>query len=1403
MASNIPISLSPHICVLSSPDLRDLLDNASLPPLPRLLQSFTPVAQVTTRTTTLTSVAHPSFSLRFSDIAEVESAVHEDEEQRAGRTLDWIGSRVAAQGARWVEMVESSSTRPEDPWRHRTPWWDEVKRCVQGDNVPNRVEGWNHPVSIIYAVSTLAANPLQALQDMHSRPPDFPPWVDNTYLRYSLIVHPANSPLSDTIAESLFNAVKKQYGLHTYLLPVSIPNALQPPARPIASPAPRLPPLSSMELSPIPSAQIPVGIEAMLARPTTPRTATLTPNGPGTPNLAVQPNTPSRQPQGAVTPGSNRIALSDNDVQQFSRFTREFVVMSVVPWMEKCVMEWNESYSSSRRLPSRLFSSTRRLFGTGYSTPPVSASGGAASGHGSNPSVSSISSRFSHAANNSVSSLASVTSSSSASTAAAVTMGGVTQQRRLAEFATILGDFKLAITVWESLRKDSKGGSDILPLLVTPTPALALHASNAVNALHAVSGDLPAWAQLRALVYAVRWDIGIDPRDFIGNILEGDRWLVQAAGAAEEPPTALLLAHAAFLSAKKGAMRRSSLWYLHAADRLDKAGIKPLALYFFRQAHQLYKSPPPRWEDLSPSFWESEGKEASDWRGFEAVLPGVEHELGRLLYTTGDTANAVKYFLGLLRESSTAKTLPPPGLGLAPNNGSLDVSSPPPDRVYLEDFRVALKHFRTTENAQWESVSDSLKLPLQLCKVKDSRLRLPGDAVVGEPESWKQLEEEWEQFWRPRGRERLEQGGKAAVNEPFWFDLVLRNPLNVEINLSRLSLVVRDAKSAGDESTLDYIEVEVLDDVTLGAKETRTIPVSIKCLKPASLLVTHATYEFLSLLPVTESLAVRGRRLQDTPQQRQSKVYAPDTLVKIDVEDAGLRVQAHFVDDRHLVLMHGERKHMDVSLMNTGSKSISELWLLTGLHDEVWLDTNQPGTSSTENDSVFHSTNSLAPRTPHRIPLDNELSPDSTLKLSLILHAAHISEHDLSFLLVFREVGGEAFHSARLTRHYEVRQVLQLATTYEPSQSLSHAFLVNLDIENVTPSSDIRISQITTMSQSWSCTPITQYAPETIGPRQLSRVRFSAQPASQKKQMEETLQFLEVQLRAVLQGTPILPINPPTADLHCHHICQGSELYSLNDVVTRHFLHVGKKATTAKSTALAHPNIPLRYHSSIFPLYEPHTVDMVLFWEIPSQGRSGHLLISGLSLGASHAPLKEVIEEAENAKIKRSMYAETQRERLDIIAALRNSEWNAETNPVVVGVQDGLIVQHDFTHGPCTVQAAFSLHNHSLTHAVRYTLKLLPGSPPKAGSSLLPPQYVRRLAHKGELQPAETATVPVKLSARNAGSYALDSWHVDIEVLELDDVEQNQPRRVRHRYEEVPQAGKRSSVTVVDLSKSR
>lgn len=146
-------------------------------------------------------------------------------------------------------------------------------------------------------------------------------------------------------------------------------------------------------------------------------------------------------------------------------------------------------------------------------------------------------------------------------------------------------------------------------------------------------------------------------------------------------------------------------------------------------------------------------------------------------------------------------------------------------------------------------------------------------------------------------------------------------------------------------------------------------------------------------------------------------------------------------------------------------------------------------------------------------------------------------------------------------------------------------------------------------------------------------------------------------------------------------LLQSSEVHSLNDAVTRHFVHLEKRTTAARLTAAAHPHIPNNLHPSIFPLYNPSSVDLVVFWEVPSQNRSGHLLVTGLLLGATHAPLREVIEEAENAKVKRSMYAETQRERAEILQAVRNSEWNAEMDPLDVVTQDGIVIEHDFSKG--------------------------------------------------------------------------------------------------------------------------
>ena len=187
----------------------------------------------------------------------------------------------------------------------------------------------------------------------------------------------------------------------------------------------------------------------------------------------------------------------------------------------------------------------------------------------------------------------------------------------------------------------------------------------------------------------------------------------------------------------------------------------------------------------------------------------------------------------------------------------------------------------------------------------------------------------------------------------------MQNPLDTEVNFTNLTLVV-EARDQDTPWINEYVTVECVKEVVLHAKESRTVRVqktyesrnsfllgliqlsiAVKVSQPASLAIPGITYNFLGLFSTRESLAQRGRRLQDTPQQRQNMTYAPDILIRVDVEEASQELAVSFENNELLVLDEGEHKPMKLWMTNEGCKTINEIWLVGGPEDQMWLESSE------------------------------------------------------------------------------------------------------------------------------------------------------------------------------------------------------------------------------------------------------------------------------------------------------------------------------------------------------------------------------------------------------------------------------------------------------------------------------
>ena len=111
--------------------------------------------------------------------------------------------------------------------------------------------------------------------------------------------------------------------------------------------------------------------------------------------------------------------LSTKDVEGLSAFVREFSTQSVIPFMEKNVSVWNETIAASRRgLTGRFFSASKKYFNSGTKPPGP-------------------------------------TTASSTNSVVSYPFGSPEAQlRKLADYAFMLQDYRFAMGIYDTVRKD-------------------------------------------------------------------------------------------------------------------------------------------------------------------------------------------------------------------------------------------------------------------------------------------------------------------------------------------------------------------------------------------------------------------------------------------------------------------------------------------------------------------------------------------------------------------------------------------------------------------------------------------------------------------------------------------------------------------------------------------------------------------------------------------------------------------------------------------------------------------------------------------------------------------------------------------------------------------------------------
>ncbi|UZJ55920.1 hypothetical protein CBS101457_005240 [Exobasidium rhododendri] len=1313
-------ALSPRIGVLSSPDVQATLEANRFTDFSDLLKPFeNTIEHLTVRTSQLETRRCETFPLSFDSLdtfapasasaststlftpADVlsgpattasETAKSKKRSARYSRPellLDAISARVSAKSkAVWEnrDAPASSTTTAKrhsrkfsslggnegsltkfvnaeneaDLERYRTssidnltPWFADTKSFILRTRNLSEHETFGHPLAILLVVSADSSDPMNAFASLFEASQigscqtfTLRPYVDPLILRYYVLLHDVSksgSDLSESIA--LLENIKKTYGLHCCLLPI---NSGGPGAN------------GGKKSS--------IGISELYRRAfQNDRRTEEASNGD---DNDVPPKIPPKADQMNESEVDQSVegeekekwysekeeefqygeCLDEDDVKRIKAFVRDFAAQSLIPFLERCVSLWNDQLAASRKgLTGRLFGAASRKLFSG------------ATGRGS---------------------------PSSATATSFATLGYYphatleAQTRRLADFAFMTRDYKLAAAMYDQGRRDY-ANDKALKYIAGANEMFGLSHLMIMLIGHSAHVDVDSYLAAAGQLYL------ISPRQK-GSALQLDslratllyyevyrglsfyrsapfalvRTATEGAGDAEndlEVAGAMLLEQAAITDlrqADRPALRKCALHLIMAAHRYRSCGQKHLSLRCFQGAASVYRTLKQQrlsqdtikggeeeedGERLADRLASFEGTKTSQW---DLIEDHMEEELGQQASSDGQTDQAVMHFFTLLYRQKSSVF-------------STSEESSRKHKEYLQGFLTSCKYLDT----DLRSLLETHKLETSLPFVDDAK------SVIhvkkrdrASDEHWSVLEREATATARGKTVKTVQGIRTIAVEETFWVDLAMANPLNTPLTITTLTAQMQDEE--GNVALEDLATIEVIEEVNFAPLEKKRVFIAVSVREPSKLTCTSVRYLLAGQVAFEESLNPKGKRLFETKEQRSSvePQYSPNEDLSIIVEIAKPQMDVEFKEEiRRLGL--GEEIEAHISIANTGKVALKNAKAIVN-RPEALMDRSK--TLEVISDKETQEENDLRTNKTITVPLsDNFLAGGANFEWPVLVRGNALGTLVLRLLFVYETEQGEVLTS-QLQHEIQVEAVIDLAVQAGPSHTKEQVYDLSIEGVNLSdPEEDERvtITALSFVSPAWKT---------SVGVGGDVLQSFDSLICLQKQSLYTTLvcspstgavkdtDYTVSQLQSLLTGRNInKDISPPPTTINRSTL--GKEVPQISP-----FLLVARKEyrLSMLQSQFASSIHSRRDLERIFMLYEPNEIDIVAHWKLSRSNRKGQAFVFGLNLGPLHDYLEKLFVKNDD-KVTRSLYAEAEKEKAALWADVGKNRLHMEEDPIL------------------------------------------------------------------------------------------------------------------------------------------